>query len=145
MGFFICQIFVSTLIVHSMAVDITDGLVTVFHGRSLRSYQRPEPKTMFLVFGSSGCNVMRSEQQLWFEHLLWCLLLRLLVSSYIQQIFLIFKFQVPCRLCLKITGLWDQIISPLLTYNHPLIVLMLPQSRYAHLASRTPYHGSNRI
>ena len=56
MGFFICQIFVSTLIVHSMAVDITDGLVTVFHSRSLRSYQRPETKTMFLVFGSSGCS-----------------------------------------------------------------------------------------
>ena len=38
-----CQIFVITLIVHPMAVDVTDGLVNVFYGRVLRSYQRPEP------------------------------------------------------------------------------------------------------
>ena len=92
-GLFIGQIFVSTLTVHSLEVGVTDDLVKIFHCRNLRSHQRPEPKSCSSSSARPDAMSCVPSSLLWFEQplLLYDLPLQLLLSNYIQQIFLLFK------------------------------------------------------
>lgn len=92
-GLFIGQILVSTLNIHSLEGGVTDDMVNIIHCRILRSHQRPEPEPCSSSSARPDAMSCLPSSLLWFEQLLllYDLPLQLLVSIYIQHIFLLFK------------------------------------------------------